>query len=583
MFHINYFSLDLTKSHHGYDDEKYLELYWIYKDAFYKILKERAINVWLSDEQWKWLCNYHILWYDYTDFFSNLDNEIINRKELWNNDFSSLQAPPTENLESQISEKIIKDVYIEYLFYKSENLAELFNCLKKLDFITFVEKFKNNELWDYIKTFYPLKNFEKEIPFIYNKDELIKKYDEFFREPSYPNKSVEISTVLHEYDTWFMNDFNLIYDKNKENKDSLFKLIRDISDFLFYEISDILTSHFWSIDKQKFELILLQLFSKHKNEIIKDEWLSRFYCWYFIEKIRLLNWYHSGFVWSNEFVSWSTSYLEMSLKIWEACWEWLYNTYDLVDNFYQIYISKDKLEEYILNFDSNELYHNLLQIYKVLYEDILKREGSEQFIKELLYRSKKITDKNDNIVLWLREYLMFLFCNVFIGENGGNKPEYFDSISDDLKEIFWENEYNKFELMFSGNLYSKWDDNVRKKYKMWLVFWDIKSKKAFDKYSRDKKNEKDFTDRQLNLKQFDVLSEEYYDQQNLDIEKKLEDWRLTFVLTFETDHETKLRNLIKAYPDRIIVCDIPWQHFSHTQFCKMLDLWLMNIEKSHKF
>ena len=44
------------------------------------------------------------------------------------------------------------------------------------------------------------------------------------------------------------------------------------------------------------------------------------------------------------------------------------------------------------------------------------------------------------------------------------------------------------------------------------------------------------------------------------------------------DHETKLRNLLKLYPDRLIICDVPKQHFSHMQFLKMLDLGLKNYE-----
>ena len=89
------------------------------------------------------------------------------------------------------------------------------------------------------------------------------------------------------------------------------------------------------------------------------------------------------------------------------------------------------------------------------------------------------------------------------------------------------------------------------------MFGDKKSKKAFDLYSNDKRNEHDFIDRQLDRKQFKVLAEEFYDQQNLNIAEKLDKGMLSFVLCFETDHETKLRNLMKSYPDRIIVCTIP--------------------------
>jgi hypothetical protein len=35
----------------------------------------------------------------------------------------------------------------------------------------------------------------------------------------------------------------------------------------------------------------------------------------------------------------------------------------------------------------------------MLYGDILKREDSEQFIKELLHRLKRISEKDENIVL----------------------------------------------------------------------------------------------------------------------------------------------------------------------------------------
>ena len=287
-------------------------------------------------------------------------------------------------------------------------------------------------------------------------------------------------------------------------------------------------------------------------------------------------------IWWEWVVGWVHWYWEKDLKLWESCWEWIYKSYydhrSWGTKFYQIYLSKEKLWELISCFKYNEDVYDLLQIYYMLYGDILKRDEAEQFIKELSFRLKRISEKDDNINVWLREYLMYLLFNVFIDENWWDKPKYFDSISEDIKDIFWEDEYKKFELLFSDKSLSKWDQDTRKNYKIWLVFWDRRSKRAFDYYCNDEKNEKDFTDRQLSKKQFDILTESFSEQQDLDIENKLKNWSLTFVLTFETDHETKLRNLMKVYPDRIIVCNVPKQHFSHEQFRKMLDLWLRNVE-----
>ena len=566
-------------------DEKCGLLYEIYNKIFYETLKESALNVWLSDTQWEDLCWFSSFWDNYTDFFSNLEEELNRRYDNWYYDISDLLSPSTKNLKFQITETIIRKEFLRHIILFASFDKKL-EYLAEINIYKLYEMFCENQLENYIKQKIPPHSFYNEISIKYNEDELMRAYNEVLKVPLYPEKDFDFDYIW----IWgrYRDDFFSLYEKDPEDKDSILKFLNKTA-WLFNDFSyDIIycrrnvvddewcikkdnkwgiiiewfseepiftvekNSHFLDVNGRvvdKLDWYLLEILKKYKNDVLWDAQIVYLYYWYIVEKLK-----GSIFV------------------------EQLVNDWSLKSTSWKNFISFNEIKNLISNFKDTQDIYEILQIYYMLYSDILKREGCEQFLKEVIYRLKKISDKDNQIVLWLKEYLTYIINIVFIYEYWRSRPKYFDSITEDVKEVLWEKEFRNIEQLISKNFISKWDRNTRKKFKIWLIFWDSRSKKAFELYSNDKKNEKDFTDRQLERWQFVILAEEYHDQQNLDIEWKLKRGDLTFVLVFETDHETKLRNLMKIYPDRVIVCNVPGQHFSFEKFRKMLDCGLENVK-----
>ena len=610
LINFNLYSDNMTREEF---EEKCMPLYNRYWNIFYETLKEHALNIWLSDSQRKDIADDWFLrrWDKYTDFFSNLDEELDRRFNNWYYDINDLFDPSLKNLESQVTESIIRYEFLKEIIGYASFFEKIGYLCEIDDIFEFYEMFKENKLEDYIKQKIPPHSFDDKISIKYTEDELLEVYNEEFKMPSYPEKDLDFDYLW----IWhrFAEKFFSLYEKDPNDKISILGFLnksaslfndfsydiiyrhRNIADDNWYikertenykwkgvlvvdgktsiidddwvrriadeelddewlpidsyklvKNSDFLEINWWIVDKLDF--YLLDIFNRFKNDIVWDAQIVYLYYWYIVEKFKCLN----------------------SVEFWIN--EWFEN------NSWKNYVSRNKLRDLIEWLKDTQDIYEILQIYYMLYSDILKRGEYEQFFKEAIYKIKKLTNKDTQIALWIKVYLTHVLNNVFIDENWGNKPEYFDSISEDIKEVLWEEEYKNIELLFSGNSLCKWDKNIRKDYKIWLIFWDTKSKKAYELYCNDKKSEKDFIDRQLTKRQFDILAEEYYDQQRLDIEWKLKRGDLTFILVFEMDHETKLRNLSKIYPDRIIVCNVPGQHFSFEQFRKMLDLGLRNIE-----
>ena len=552
-------------------------LYEIYSKIFQETLKNRAYSLWLSSKEWEELSKNNTIRKDYTDFFSNLHDELRKRSESWYHDISDLLNPSTKNLYFQITEDAIKEAFIDDLFMYIDNRVF---CMFNVDFsfdeqyrsnmeydkknlFNFHKMLKNNTLWDYLKSYceshYPLSDFEKKIPFQYDKELLLKNYNECINSPL---STCDINMTYERLILFYREELTLFLEKNINNQELILQELKDISE-IFYKLAwyflefyednlefyeDNLKNDYNNNKNHRLELIILKIFSLYKKEIIHDVNLCEFYIAYINEKLKF-------------------TIIEEEIPLFKKI--------------KQLSFSKEEINKLISEFKDNKKAYEVLQIYHLIYLDIWERKDREKYIKELLYRLKRISWNNDNIILWLKEYLSFILSSTFLFDfNWERKPWYFNEISEDLKEIFWEKEYNEFEKIFTKSNANVWDKSIRKNYKIGLVFWDIKSKKAFDLYSNDKRNESDFTDRQLKKKQFEILTEEFKEQQRLNIENKLKKGSLSFILVFEMDHETKLNNLKKIYPDRIIVCRIPGQHFSHEQFYKMLDLGLENIEKN---
>ncbi len=68
--------MDKEKFEKSYDD-----LFWIYRNVFCETLKNRALEVGLSDAQWRKLCEDDLIWNDYTNFFYDLFCELNRRGE----------------------------------------------------------------------------------------------------------------------------------------------------------------------------------------------------------------------------------------------------------------------------------------------------------------------------------------------------------------------------------------------------------------------------------------------------------------------------------------------------------------------
>lgn len=60
--------------------------------------------------------------------------------------------------------------------------------------------------------------------------------------------------------------------------------------------------------------------------------------------------------------------------------------------------------------------------------------------------------------------------------------------------------------------------------------------------------------------------------------------KVDFILAFETDHETKFRNLAKKFSNIISICSFPWkdQHFSKDKFEDLMRIAIKKYEDNKK-
>lgn len=547
--------------------ENYRKLSEIYKIIFNDTLKNRALVVWLSPQEWEDLIRKNFF-DQYTDFFLRMQEELYNRAKNNYFDVSDLMNPSTKNLEFQITDNVIKKAYIEKLLYEKTDLINWYASKGPLKLYQLYHDIKLREEY---KKDYPIDHFKSLISIEYDEKILEDVYENLVSEVVW-NK--EIDTMLDialdiTISCWFAYD--VFYSEllwNFDDIKNLFSVFKKYSD-IFCDWLHYFLEYDQSWNKNNLELLLLKIFDNYKESIFKDSIVSDLYLRYFISKMRF---YYQRLHW----------FMSKRYTDWTEYQDWIYEIYTNhkdMQFFSELFLTKDKISE-LINYFPDWNQRELLLIYSLIYFDILDRTDRENYIKELLYRMKKLSGDESLIVNWLREYLTALLRTTFLMDFKWEKrPWYFDEISGDLRYVFWDEEFLEFESIFKKTPYAnKWDEKVRSHYRIWLIFGDSRSKKAFDLYCNDKRNDSEFEKRQIKKSQFDILAEEYYDQQNLDIERKLEKWKLSFVLIFEMDHETKLRNLLKLYPDRLIICDVPKQHFSHMQFLKMLDLGLKNYE-----
>ncbi len=557
-----------------FDKMEYLDLLEkAYFDSFFNTLKSRALNLWISIKDREEMCTKTDLWMEYTDFFEKSMNEYFTRCNEWFDDTTWLLPPDTWNLEFQITEDIIKKVYIEYILEKWEHWSSLLS----MDVMKLYKLYKNDLLLNHLIEEYPIEIYKKQIPFKYDENNLKSQYLSSFNIPKYPNKNSRLDFCFEA--NIRTNKWPEIYLEMKNNfqkKETILETVKKYSQFIWdlfnYFLSRTCDNEYQN--HNEFETLLLDFFDKYNDDVINDEELSNLFAKYILMKMKFYN-KRYNWIFKKDYKEWNE--IKEGIKT-------IYHTNPLFEwgkHYDELFVTENKIKDFINRFWNNNTLYESLNIYSMIYFDIWNRSDRENYIKEAIYRMKKISSDNNTLVLWLKEYLSSLLTSTFLIDfKWEKKPLYFDEIADDLKEIFWEKEFLEFKAIFKKSYgKNKWDEIIRQKYKIWLIFWDIRSKKAFEIYCNDNRSNKEFSDRQIEKRQFEILAEEYHEQQSLNIENKLEKWIISFVLIFEMDHETKLRNLLPLYPNRLIVCNIPGQHFSHTQFLNMLDIWLKNFEK----
>ena len=248
---------------------------------------------------------------------------------------------------------------------------------------------------------------------------------------------------------------------------------------------------------------------------------------------------------------------------------------------------------------------------------ILKALSKFRFVKDTNKLSVILLDVASDVFKYLHkayeiensELVFRVFEQYFI--RIFSTPEY--SWKDEKKELIEEFKGNKdFVFFYWIEKYKKYIENtisdkeiplkeVKEEIKetkidlswlrIWLVFWNKKSVKGYENYIK-KEKATDFI-KQLWLKDFDsnfeILNEDFKKQKKLNANKIKNRFfwignKLDLILSFETDHHTKFYDSLLNNPEvwwRIIMntkkvtdSNKSWQHFSHSNFEKMLKEWI---------
>lgn len=566
----------------------YHELRKTYEELFYEELKESAEKAWLSGDDWKIFVKHALSWDDYTDFFKKLADEYSRRKEAGYYDLGDLANPYIWNLQFQITPDIIKKerirTYLVEHFY-GPNYSPLFNDLIR-DYHQLKEIYEHDLKSEYLMKKIPYDTFVSSIKIVLSEEEIKELYAKIVcrKQESKPGISSYFPLWVYEESIEFWVNTKLLFLLQKALKDE-----QQLTDLLMTHEEELIV--YLKIGKgypiqelparKDFDEWFLAFHDKYKFALEENEVFRRFYTAYLIRKLRLFN--RLDLLQEKDlkfitFMSFSTLPSEKHIeKYSREYWEKREKENREVIYWYHT------LEQLIEFLPPTSEEYQLLSMLKMIFFEIWDREEPWAYFSEIAHRAKRLTDKKG---LWedaIKEYFYSILNYPF--RYSEDKERWISELSNEIDDFFGEGYTKKLKETFFPNKYRSKSSDVqtRSQYKIWLIF-DKQSKKAFDLYCNDPRNEKFFKEMNISPRQFTILAEEFRQQQRLDIDNKLKNWTIHFVLIFEMDHETRLAKIVwkNEYLKYIKVCKKNKQHFSKDSFETMLKTGIFDYEASLK-
>ena len=566
--------------------EKYREVYWIYKNIFYEELKDTAEEIWLSKIDRKELAQ-HGDWDDFTDFFSKLKNEFSIRKSQKYYDLSDLMNPYTGDLRSQITWEIIKKVRIRenitMKYFIDDKRYEFFREFY-WDYPKLKEIYENDWLSDFLKTKIPYDEFKESIKINISEEEIKELYIKIVWKKYTENKPdikeyynfFQWNIYLETLDSW-CTSYSYTLEKYLDDEEKLTKEIQKYEkEFEDYFISFQPRSVYDLPMRRDFDNFFVKFYEKCQFYLENNSTLLKFYYQYTRRKFNLFN--------KSDLIERFEISETVVINNWESTIEWEVEKYS--EKYREIRRNNNRevifwykiLSELIekLPHESNE--YMILSMLKIIYFDVRERDDWENYIQEIIYRCKKISNTEFLRKEALNDYILSILSISPLNEE--EKDQFLKNYWEDIKLLFWDKYLNYLKITFLPRKYKlRKKSNIRTSYTIWLIFGDKHSKKAFELYCKDKRSNSFFENQGLTRKQFITLAEEFSEQQTLDITEKINKWKINFVLIFEMDHETKLaKHTLRAYPNHITICNHPKQHFSKDRFEEMVNEWISKYE-----
>lgn len=281
---------------------------------------------------------------------------------------------------------------------------------------------------------------------------------------------------------------------------------------------------------------------------------------------------------------WNVMLYEHNEDLMEVFFRYLYSRIRQVEFGNNAKEEKKLIREYINLLPIQDRWHQILAVEYVVYIETADVEQIEYLFGEVHNRIKKFAqiDKESYFKTLFKKYLDKLFAIKLL--NSVKRNEWIETNRDRILEIITTK-----ELEECLELYIVWSDviktpdekqrDIRKGYKIGLVFGDKMSEKAYQIYCE--RENVFFRKFSIHPKQFSVLCDNFDDQKKLDVLSKIRSKSIDFVIAFETDHETQFHSLIREYSNRISICDFKWQdqHFSKKKFEDLLAIAITKYEK----
>ncbi len=584
-FDLNSINFELSKEQQLFLNH-YHQLLDFYEELFYEELRDTAKEAWLSNSDWKRFVKNAMSRDEYTDFFKTLRDEYFRRKEAGYYDLSDLSDPCVSDLQSQITPTIIKKerirTYLVENFY-GPNYYPFFDDLVR-DYDELKRVYESDLKSEYLMKKVPYDPFIESIKITLSEEEMKELYVKVVgakNTNSKPDITSYFPLWVYEESVEFWVDTKLLFllkEALKDEQQLTNLLVAYEKELLVYLkirqehlIQDLPV-------RKDFDERFLAFHDQYKFILEENEVFRRFYVPYIIRKLRLfnrLNFLQEEGLSLITFMNFTTAPSEKSIEKYSK--EYRENREKENKEVVYWYHTLNQLIE-ILPSTSDE--YQLLSMLKMIFFEIRDRDEPWAYFQEIAHKAKGIIYKKEVWGRAVKEYLYSILSYPYWYSE--DKKQWLSELWNEIEEILGKEFLQILKETFFPDRYRSKTSNTdaRSQYKIWLIL-DKKSKKAFDLYCRDPRNEKFLKDMNISPRQFIILAEEFRQQQRLDVYNKLKNWKIHFVLIFELDHETALEKMVwkDEYLRYFVVCEKNKQHFSKYSFETMLQTGVLKYEK----